>query len=1114
MKKVPVSVNAVHEDALYVNWHLLDGCNHDCEYSHEPESAVHERFSRESVLTAAYRLLSLNRPEYVFHLYGGEPTIHPYFPELFKYLATSGRNVRMVLDTNGLRSLDYYRQLLKGIPHGRLCVHIDVHCKYMELEPLLLLVAHVVEAGQFCRVTVNHVPEYADKARMLSEKLLMLRNTLPFDMAVAFPMGGGADWLYAVQQSFAEIVEPTLEMPVWAFPVREESVVAFLPDEFVCVGINGVQVAPDGSFLLGLCEKDRPFAPQILEHVELRAGFPSAPSFATLAEAEAWFAGVCVRTLRYELDGGPVRHPLHADMDEEQQLRVRLKRLKAESSYRRKRAPQPELWRERQADVLSALACLEDEDSRTAFLRYLKSCLTGDSAYLVRSSYARSGHPCLEDGDGLYGDSGPLRLPDGATPESVAALLPRIQWYHPVFECALPQTSEWVDVILALRAALPDYHLYFGQHGLQAVLYGAPSVPHRRALPVPPRTVDGTPLVSMVLVASDNAEDVARSIESMLAQGLPRYEIIVVQDADVSGLGDAVDAFVRREPWRVRPFRLTESLGFSASCNAGLDMAQGEYVCFLHCGDTLKDSIVAAAVNALEAEQADVAVTLPYLTKNNSTEGSAVLTRFLTGQLGQCGTRDKVYRSSVIREHAVVFADVPGEMEDDLFNLPLFLFARKAVGCAGELSDRSHTVGTTSEDVFKAFLVNLDTFSRFCAAHGLDMGPEARAYVLRRFKEIKPDFLRVVREAESTGRLDDVLDDAALRALTLTPAIVQDVCEEFASVYCKATGISVELFPAPASVPWRRHSGAADAFELEYPLSIVVTVEEGASLVCLERLSQEDCGLVECVVIDNGTSEETAVVLEDYADMYPNFRLFRMKEKALAAQCRNAGLEEAGGAAVTFMESGDEPMPDFVAAATDALRSGTEDIFAFGVQRMKFDGVTGFSLYNSDIRTGTEAVKFFFEKEIRLDPAGMVFRRKLFSENITFNPIVPEWNADFVLRALHDAAVRIMPEVACIHQEQESEPFVVAYQGSIEAGCGFYAFLQRFMEEGNWNEQALSGLHKRVSQSVKRTWLPLCVAQMHGSNGDMVLPEAKFSLPNLLLRTVLAEYATFESADN
>lgn len=1110
-----LSQDTGYNDAIYVNWHLLEGCNHYCEYNHEPESAIHEHFSREIPLEAAYRLLSLNRPEYIFHIYGGEPTIHPYFPDLLKYIVTSGRNVHILLDTNGLRSHDYYKQILKGIPKGRLCVRIDVHCKYTKLEQLLVLIALIVEGGQYCRVNLNHIPAYADKAHILYEKLLEFRHTIPFALHMSFPLGGSADWQHSLQASFAAICEPQFAMPIWAPPTPSASVWEYIADGFSCMGAHSVHVEPDGVFTLGLHHSDQPFTSQVMEDALLRPALPPAPCFASAEEAHAWLEAFRVRALRYELDGGAVRHPLHTDMDEEQQLRVRLKRLNAASSYRRKRPPQPALWQERKPDVLRAFACLKDEDSRTVFLRCLKAQLLGDSGYLVRSAYAQFAHPRLGT---EFSPEDPacrlIRLADGVSTESVTALTPRLQWYQPALELVLPSSSQWIDIMLTLHEALPDYQLFLGQHGMQTVLYGLPSSPRKRYLPVPPRTVDGQPLVSVILAASaDRGEDGLRqSIESVLAQALPRYELIVVQGADDSGLNGTLDDFVRQTPWAIRPFRLEGSPSFTTACDAGLDMAQGEYVCFLHAGDTLLPGALTTAIHALEAEQADVAVASPAAARSSCIEGAAVLTRFLIGQSGDNGTRGKVYRATLIHDYAITFASLPEQMEDDLFNLPFFYFAQKAVSCAGKLAHVAEGNAPPAEQTFQTFLANLNTLTRFCTAHGLGMEhPEVRAYVLRQFREIKPDFFRIVREASSADTLDTVLDATALAALANMTALMQNICEECIAAYCSAHNLSAEPITALPSSVVRAYQGAAGAFEMEYPLSIIITVDEGAALYCLERLMQEDCSTVECVVIDNATPEKTAVVLEGYADMYPNFRLFRMKEKVLEPQCRNAGLLQASGKSVTFMRSGDELLPDVVDAAITAMADASVDIAVFGVQRVDADGLSDFPFMNADAQSGPELAAFMLEKGMPLDTMGMVFRHeRLTQRGLTFNPASPVWHADFTLRALRKATVRMCPESACVQAQGQEPPLLVGTPESLDALYDFYMLLQELAP--SCSDAALSELRTLLARSLTQEWLPLCSAAMRA--GRVPFTEHAMDTARrapLFLRILLSECA--HSAD-
>ena len=313
--------------SFYIDWHLLDGCNHECSYNHEPASALQEKYYREPLLEAAYTLLSLQRPNPVVHFYGGEPTIHPHFPELFRYIATSGKQLNIVLDTNGLRSPDYYKKLLQGIRHGILCCNIDVHLKYLTLEQLLPLMALIIENKQHCRVVINHVSEYARKAETLYQKLAIFSRQLPFALEIRLPLGGDPASAQAAMNAFTSVAAP-VRLPAWAItarmPLATPQHAGSGSAPYCCLGATSVHVTPEGKLTLGLAAEDDDFHPRVMKLPLMRPGFPQIPSFPSHADAEAWLKAFGRTALRQELDGGAIRHPRHTGMTDEQRLRQRL----------------------------------------------------------------------------------------------------------------------------------------------------------------------------------------------------------------------------------------------------------------------------------------------------------------------------------------------------------------------------------------------------------------------------------------------------------------------------------------------------------------------------------------------------------------------------------------------------------------------------------------------------------------------------------------------------------------------------------------------------------------------------------------------------------------------
>lgn len=88
------------------------------------------------------------------------------------------------------------------------------------------------------------------------------------------------------------------------------------------------------------------------------------------------------------------------------------------------------------------------------------------------------------------------------------------------------------------------------------------------------------PLVSVVLPAYNVASHVGEAIRSVLAQGYPNLELIVVDD----GSKDDTAAVVARDFPQVRLFR-KENGGAATARNRGMREARGEYVAFLDSDD-------------------------------------------------------------------------------------------------------------------------------------------------------------------------------------------------------------------------------------------------------------------------------------------------------------------------------------------------------------------------------------------------------------------------------------------------------------------------------------------------------------------------------------------------
>lgn len=95
------------------------------------------------------------------------------------------------------------------------------------------------------------------------------------------------------------------------------------------------------------------------------------------------------------------------------------------------------------------------------------------------------------------------------------------------------------------------------------------------------------PLVSAVIIFLNGEKYIAEAIESVLAQTMTDWELILVDDGTTDGATEIAQRYARLHPGKIiyaeHPGH--ENRGMSASRNAGLRLARGKYVGFLDADD-------------------------------------------------------------------------------------------------------------------------------------------------------------------------------------------------------------------------------------------------------------------------------------------------------------------------------------------------------------------------------------------------------------------------------------------------------------------------------------------------------------------------------------------------
>jgi glycosyltransferase involved in cell wall biosynthesis len=107
--------------------------------------------------------------------------------------------------------------------------------------------------------------------------------------------------------------------------------------------------------------------------------------------------------------------------------------------------------------------------------------------------------------------------------------------------------------------------------------------------------------LSIIIPVHNRADLLAEAIDSIIAQGLDFYEIIICDDGSTENIEAACDRFKLPKEQPVFS-RTEESHGAQVARNRGLSLAQGEFIMFMDSDDAVAENGLAPLIEALQAD--------------------------------------------------------------------------------------------------------------------------------------------------------------------------------------------------------------------------------------------------------------------------------------------------------------------------------------------------------------------------------------------------------------------------------------------------------------------------------------------------------------------------------
>ena len=172
------------------------------------------------------------------------------------------------------------------------------------------------------------------------------------------------------------------------------------------------------------------------------------------------------------------------------------------------------------------------------------------------------------------------------------------------------------------------------------------------------------PLFSVIIPAYNSAAFLPQALDSLLAQTMPGFEAVIVNDGSADNTQTIIDAYCQKDS-RFRCIAQANA-GVSAARNNGLAAATGEYVTFLDADDYYDKDTLAAFAKRIDETNADLLLGRLCMTSGSKTLGFHAMADVLAKEPGAIYMFDKrllwnflvsnkCYRRAFLLENGVRF---------------------------------------------------------------------------------------------------------------------------------------------------------------------------------------------------------------------------------------------------------------------------------------------------------------------------------------------------------------------------------------------------------------------------------------------------------------------------
>lgn len=383
-------------------------------------------------------------------------------------------------------------------------------------------------------------------------------------------------------------------------------------------------------------------------------------------------------------------------------------------------------------------------------------------------------------------------------------------------------------------------------------------------------------LISIIVPIYNTEKYLHECLDSIINQTYANFEVLLVNDGSTDSSGIICQEYVERDS-RFRYFE-KDNGGVASARNLGLEHSEGTYITFIDSDDWVEQNYLDVLYTALKENDTDVAISTY---KRFAQDGVFYLRSYSRedDEFLNLGTRS--------RDSFLEILPRLGELDHSFYSISSKLIKRKIIG--NLLFDEQVSYAEDLNFFFHLYL-----------------GVESVVYVR--------DYTYIYRTHDASTS-QNVNELKALQELEIYKSMFQQIdrmgLPTFYYFKRMENVVTYRISGFPTSKAIREYesfvSEVRERVTYQQPLiSLIVSIYNVENYLwsCLDSIAKQTYSNIEILLVNDGSPDGSAAICQEFVARDSRFRYIE-KENGGLSDARNAGIAEAKGEFISFVDSDD-----------------------------------------------------------------------------------------------------------------------------------------------------------------------------------------------------------------